>query len=146
MNPFTRLQSSPNMLLTGNRRGVQSRTDRINTTLSVVGDVAIDGRVHTHESIADNFFKTSDRRLKQKISNLDLKKSIDIIKKLQPVTFKYKNQDSTKANVGYIAQDAECVDSSLVNINTNGYYSLNYNDVSVHTTNILRYILQQISE
>jgi hypothetical protein len=55
------------------------------------------------------FSSTSDRRLKKNIKNLDSKKSLDIINKLQPVNFQWKKDNSGEVYTGYVAQDCEAL-------------------------------------
>ncbi len=144
MNPFTRLQSSPSLKLTGNRRGVTSRTDSVNTTLAVVGDMAVDGRLHLEECVADEFLKVSDARLKKNVKQLDTQTSERIVRNLAPVSFTYTG--TNKDSIGYIAQQTETIDSSLVHINKDNVYSMKYGDVSVHTSNVVRSLLERVHE
>jgi len=69
---------------------------------------------------------SSDRRLKQNISyDVDP----DIVDKLKPVSFEYKNTNKTK--YGFIAQDVQKVIPEIVNQMPNSeYLGLDYNDFS----------------
>jgi hypothetical protein len=153
--PFTRLCCKPQALtvtvnndlpqtLTANNRGVLSRTDTTNVSLHVQGDVSIDGRMHIQEVLGDEFLKVSDARKKQSIEAMDEAESIRILKGLEPVSFEYKN---TKApSIGFIAQQAEQIDPTLVAQTTDGYYAMKYGSVSVHTTVAMQALLKRVEE
>lgn len=77
---------------------------------------------------------SSDERLKNDIEDID-GKYVQIADKLKPKTFKYKDDDSSKTNMGFIAQDLEKIISEL-GINSEnfaplqkdeeGYMGINY--------------------
>lgn len=49
----------------------------------------------------------SDRDIKHDIEELDIEKSIEFIKSLKPVSYKYNNGDSDRDHHGFIAQDVK---------------------------------------
>ena len=75
--------------------------------------------------------KTSDRRLKEKIANLDADKVRTLFKKIRPVKFKYK--DWLDNQIGLIAQEfIEVLDdlgidkSDYITVDENDYYGIEY--------------------
>lgn len=154
MNPFTRICCPQQNLevtinnelpqsLTANRTGVQSRTDTENTTLNVVGDVSVDGRMHIAEVLGDTFLKVSDQTLKKDIKNIDLQTSLDILRKVNPVTFKYKS--TNKESTGVVAQELQKIEKTLVHT-TNGLLSVDYDGLNIHAIKAVQYLLQQLEE
>lgn len=145
VRPFTRLtDNSEQQNFTANNRGVVSRTDTVNVSLHVDGDVSIDGRMHLKETVADEFLKVSDVRKKQSIEALDRQESIRILKGLEPVAFEYT---ATKTpSIGFIAQQAEKVDPALVAQTKDGFYAMNYGSVSVHQTVAIKELMQRVEE
>ena len=55
---------------------------------------------------------SSDERLKSDIKDMD-DKYVQIADKLKPKTFKYKNDNPAKTNMGFVAQDLETIISEL---------------------------------
>ena len=154
MNPFSRITSktsqfiishSQSNIFDANRTGVTSRNDQTNVSLHCSGDMSITGRLHNLETISDNFFRTSDERLKTNIQPIDSENSLEIIKRINPVTFDWKKNNSSNSNeTGYIAQEAENIDKRFVRVNDNGMYSMNYDTVSIHTTAALKNVIDRI--
>lgn len=77
---------------------------------------------------------SSDERLKSDIEDMD-NKYIKIADSLKPKTFKYKDDNSSKTNVGFIAQDLETIISELgidsenfapLGKDEEGYMGINY--------------------
>ncbi|WP_379150972.1 tail fiber domain-containing protein [Paenibacillus sp. sgz5001063] len=54
---------------------------------------------------ATNFAQTSSRTFKENITSLPVKKALELLNKLKPVTFNYKAENSKKQNIGFIAED-----------------------------------------
>ena len=77
---------------------------------------------------------SSDERLKSDIEDMD-NKYIQIADSLKPKTFKYKDDDLSKTNMGFIAQDLEAIISELgiesesfapLSKDEEGYMGINY--------------------
>lgn len=60
----------------------------------------VDGNVR-----ATNFAQTSSRTYKENIASLPVKKALELLNKLKPVTFNYKTENGKKQNIGFIAED-----------------------------------------
>ncbi|MRN57169.1 tail fiber domain-containing protein [Paenibacillus monticola] len=54
---------------------------------------------------ATNFAQTSSRTYKENIASLPVKKALELLNKLKPVTFNYKAENAKKQNIGFIAED-----------------------------------------
>ncbi|MNI44501.1 hypothetical protein D3C73_988800 [compost metagenome] len=54
---------------------------------------------------ATNFAQTSSRTYKENIASLPVKKALELLNKLKPVTFNYKTENGKKQNIGFIAED-----------------------------------------
>ncbi|WP_039837759.1 tail fiber domain-containing protein, partial [Paenibacillus sonchi] len=54
---------------------------------------------------ATNFAQTSSRTFKENIASLPVKKALELLNKLKPVTFNYKAENAKKQNIGFIAED-----------------------------------------
>lgn len=164
MNPFTRVCCSGGSssgsttvviqndavprILTGNQTGVTASNDEDPThvTLAIRGDTSISNRLHVKECLADDFFKTSDITKKKDIQQLDLKESEKIVKNMQAIQYKWKDTTKKKTkNIGYSAQQAQQLDNSLVD-ETDAGLTLNYSALTVHTSNVVRSLLNRIDE
>ena len=96
------------------------------------------------------FFQASDKRLKNNIKPLS--KSINLIKKLKPVTFKWKkdifNKNMrNKKDVGFIAQELEeilplCVKN--VNINNDSYKYLKHERIIPYLVNTIQELIERV--
>jgi hypothetical protein len=116
-----------------------STTDDLVASIVATGDILTFG----------NSCAVSDRRLKEDINNLDSIKSLDIISKVKPVEFKWKdklihghNKDTT--NFGFIAQDLENINNKfckktsgdIPNIMKNALHQNNY--IKIDTDHIFK--------
>lgn len=54
---------------------------------------------------ATNFAQTSSRTYKENIASLPVKKALELLNKLKPVTFNYKTENGKQQNIGFIAED-----------------------------------------
>ncbi len=79
------------------------KTPEAGVRLSVDGDIK--AKTITGDIVATTLTQTSSRTVKENISALPLKTAIDLLKKLNPVTFDYKNDSLKKHNIGFIAED-----------------------------------------
>ena len=143
MNPFTRLQDSSfsTGLFLANKRGVLASTDQTNVSLHVTGDASIDGKLHLNELLANEYTEVSDIRKKKNVQNLELQRSIDVVSKLEPISFNYK--DNNKHNYGYSAQEIEKLDPKLIKKLDDGTYTMHYNKLNIHIHNVLKHLLNK---
>lgn len=82
---------------------------------------------------ATGFYSLSDEKLKKGITYIS-PEEYDIIKKLKPAFFTYKEDESDKKHIGFIAQDIIQADTSnrynLVDIDIeSGYMQINYSNM-----------------
>ncbi|WP_052416506.1 tail fiber domain-containing protein [Paenibacillus sp. FSL R5-0912] len=54
---------------------------------------------------ATNFAQTSSRTYKENIASLPVKRALELLNKLKPVTFNYKAENAKKQNIGFIAEE-----------------------------------------
>lgn len=79
--------------------------------------------------VTGSLYNTSDIRLKKNIENITTD-SIDNLFKINPVSYCYKNDSSSKKHYGFLAQDVEKEFPELVeNNNVSGYKTLNYQEL-----------------
>jgi Mg2+ and Co2+ transporter CorA len=133
----------PQNLVAG-ETGVSGPSDTDNVSLHVDGDVSVNGRAHMVEMITDKYYQVSDRNKKDKVEDADTQKSLAVVQQLQPKTYVMKDSKSGKRSIGFIAQDAEEIDSKLVTISEKGDYALNYNEIGVHTTVAVQDVLRRL--
>ena len=96
----------------------------------------------------------SDKRDKQNIENIDIEKSLNIIKDLNPVTFNYKKEldDDKIVHRGLIAQEVEQtlknngIENQVYEINENGRYLLNYIELIPDLINCIKYLSAKIEK
>ncbi|EPR11615.1 tail fiber domain-containing protein [Ruminiclostridium papyrosolvens] len=79
------------------------KTPETGIRLSVDGDIK--AKTITGDIVATTLTQTSSRTFKENIEALPLKTALDLLKKLNPVTFDYKNASLKKHNIGFIAED-----------------------------------------
>lgn len=88
--------------------------------------------------------ETSDIRLKKDISLL--KNSLEIINKLRPVSFNWKNRLNNNKKIGFIAQEVEQLLPEVVVKSPNGYKSIAYSSMVSLLVDGLKRQQQMISE
>lgn len=90
---------------------------------AITGDVTISNNATIGGNVtADNYYHTSDRRLKEDIRPLE--EGENIVARLKPVRFHWKKDD--KPSMGFIAQEVEDVLPQAVITNKNGYKAMDY--------------------
>ena len=117
-------------------------------------DARVDGRVASNLSnksissisisgtlICNELQTDSDRRLKTDICNLDDERCMNIINRLQPKKYRFKN--NPKCRFGLIAQDAKQIVPELVNT-TNETMSINYLEIIPILIGGMKQMKQQI--
>ncbi|MHA6534193.1 tail fiber domain-containing protein [Paenibacillus sp. BAC0078] len=72
-----------------------------------IGKTATDGyKLDVNGNLrATNFSQTSSRTFKENIASLPAKKALELLNKLKPVTFNYKEENGKQQNIGFIAED-----------------------------------------
>lgn len=75
------------------------------------------------------FFDTSDERLK--IFENEINVSIDDIKNIKKSYFYYKHDNNKEKHIGVSAQDIEKLYPEIININSEGYLTVDYSKLSV---------------
>ena len=76
---------------------------------------------------------------KKNIQSLELQKSLDVVSKLKPISFNYK--ENNIHNYGYSAQEIEKLDPKLIKKLDDGTYTMHYNKLNIHIANVLKYLL-----
>lgn len=92
-------------------------------------------------AIANQWETYSDRRIKTSISALD--KGLDVITKLKPVKFKYKNDNTKRTRFGLIAQDVIGILPEVVS-SSDGIYSIDYNMIIPILINAINELSERI--
>jgi hypothetical protein len=105
-----------------------------NAAVSGSNQVRIGDTNITYAGIQIAWSVTSDKRWKKDIQKSNL--GLDFISKLNPVSYKRKNDESNKTEYGFIAQELEDTliksgiqDSGIVSKDKDGMYSVRYNDL-----------------
>ncbi len=96
----------------------------------------------TGTTTADHFNNTSDKSLKKDIKILA--NSIDIINKLEPVSFKWKKNNTP--GFGLIAQDVEKILPEIVDENNHGLKSISYIELIPLLINVIKEQQKQIND
>lgn len=73
---------------------------------------------------------SSDRNLKKDILEIDGSEAINIVTSLNPVTFRWRDQESPTPRYGLIAQDVEEILPEIVSEQKNGYKSISYSSLT----------------
>ncbi|WP_173202612.1 tail fiber domain-containing protein [Sphingopyxis sp. BSNA05] len=97
--------------------------------MTVSNNVTIGG-----DATADNYYHTSDRRLKSNIRPLEEGESI--VAGLRPVRFNWKKGD--KPSIGFIAQEVEDVLPEAVITDGNGFKAMDYDMLAAPMVATLR--------
>lgn len=77
---------------------------------------------------AKDYIQSSDRRLKNIYARVD--DGLDMVMKLNPVTFRWKDKRDDDIHIGFIAQEVQKVCSELVSVGSDGFLSLSYGKMS----------------
>ncbi len=88
---------------------------------------------------------SSDRRLKRNIENIEPDTALDKVLKLQGVTYKwdithhpFRRGMDNKPEIGFIAQDVQKVLPEVVNVEKDGYLSLEYGKIMAVTVEAIK--------
>ena len=122
-------------------------TESLDTKLFVGGAIQTSGDIIAFQSI-------SDKRFKENIE--PLKDDIDIVNKLNPVKFKWKNDLFNKANagkndIGFIAQEIEelipcAVSDAKIELTETDYKYIKYERLIPYLVNNIKYLNSKIVE
>jgi len=86
----------------------------------------------------------SDERLKEDISNLN--EGLEVIKKINPKWFRFKNRKNEKFNVGVIAQDVEPYMPEFIVDDSDGYLNVNYNAIYMSMINAIKELAEKVEK
>ncbi len=93
---------------------------------------------------ASGWTHTSDARLKENVVGID--NALSKIKALNGVYFNWKSDDKKQKQIGFIAQEVLPIIPEAVQKNSDGYYSLAYDDIIPVLTNAIKEQQNQIEE
>lgn len=100
-------------------------------------------KIRVHGNVAaTKFTARSDARLKTNINPIH--NSVDIINKLNGVSFNWKECDQTSLEYGFIAQEVEQIIPSLVSTDVSGYKSVDYAKVCSILVNCNKELIKRI--
>lgn len=108
------------------------------STINITGDTTINGKC----TATRGFYDTSDIRKKNVKSALSLDKCYDLIDKCQEIIYTLKDEPD-KERVGMIAQEVECFFPEIVNVDKDGYKSLDYSKLVVICLRLLKDIIDK---
>lgn len=90
----------------------------IENNLTVTGNLTVYGSI----------FNPSDERLKENINNIHLEKANQLLT-LQPITFQYNSDPKKNLHYGLSAQEVELLFPELISQTSNGYKTVNYQEL-----------------
>ena len=97
-----------------------------------VGNIYSNGDITAQGNItAAGFYESSDKRLKYDLEELPLDLCKKILKTVQPIYFKFKDDEDKKRHIGIIAQELLEICPELVIKGEDGYYRVAYDKLSV---------------
>ena len=90
---------------------------------------------------------SSDIRLKTNISQFNKgEKVIDKINRLNTISYSYISDTTQKQHIGFIAQDFLQDFSEIVNSDPNGFYSLDYQKITVILMECIKELRKELQE
>jgi len=117
---------------------VLSATDTVNVSLHVNGDMSLNGKMHSVEHMTEEGYVVSDRNAKDQIAALER----NLVDQLEPVSYVLKKKSpgdpDRPPTVGFIAQDVEELDPTLVTKTVDGRYALSYRAIGVHAVHAVK--------
>jgi len=115
----------------------------INTTTE---GVDIDGPLNVSDDItAFATLSSSDSRLKQDIEAINSGNALEQVNSLQGVYFKYKEKPQN-LNIGFIAQEVLDIVPEVVQKGSEGYYSLNYANLTALLVEAVKELSKKIED
>ena len=110
------------------------------------GASEIDGALNVSGDItAFATLSSSDSRLKQDIEAINSGKALEQVNNLQGIYFKYREKPET-TNVGFIAQEVLDVVPEVVRTGSEGYYSLNYANLTALLVEAVKELSRKIED
>ena len=121
----------------------------INTTtegVDIDGPLTVDGTLDVSDDItAFATLSSSDSRLKQDIEAINSGKALEQVNSLQGVYFKYKEKPED-TNIGFIAQEVLDVVPEVVRAGSEGYYSLNYANMTALLVEAVKELTNKVKD
>jgi hypothetical protein len=113
-------------------------------SLTVLGGASISKDVYVGGTVTSS----SDIRLKKNISPLkeDDEKFLNSIEKIRTIRYNYKNDDTMTNHIGFIAQDFKHMFPELLRCTDGGFYSLDYQKMSVILLECVKELRSEIRE
>ena len=111
-------------------------------SLTVLGGASISRDVYVGGTVTSS----SDIRLKTNIEDFNTSKMLDKIDNIRSIKYNYKNDDSNTPYVGFIAQDFIEDFPELLRCPQGGYYSLDYQKVSVILMECIKELKTELSQ
>ncbi len=99
--------------------------------VTVKDDLTVHGKITSYGG-----WSSSDRRLKKNIKQIH--NALDKVDKLTGVYFNWKNASQPNRQVGFIAQDVQKVLPEVVSKGANGYYSVEYGNITALITEAVK--------
>ncbi len=110
--------------------------------LSVVGNVKATGNIDGTAVAC-----SSDMRFKRDV--LDLDETLELIKRLRPVSYKWRTESfperhfNARPQIGFLAQDVEALIPEVVHTSEDGYKSLDYSRLTVILTKAIQSLVEK---
>ena len=122
-------------------------SDTSNPLFHANGDGVFNGTLRVAKLIADDMETTSDERVKVKVE----KQISNIIRNLQPVSYVLTDKQGNekrggRRTVGFMAQQLEKLDPTVVSKNNIGDYSVDYRALGVHCIQAVQVLQKQIDD
>lgn len=127
----------------GDIRGYRINAD---STISAGGNITSGGNItaSTGTVTATAMYQTSDIRKKDVKSELDLQKCYDLIDKCSTVVYSWKNDEEHRDQIGMIAQEVYEFFPEIVNIDEEGFMSLDYAKLTVICIRVLKDLIDKV--
>lgn len=110
------------------------------------GASEIDGALNVSGDItAFATLSSSDSRLKQDIEAINSGKALEQVNNLQGIYFKYREKPEN-TNIGFIAQEVLDVVPEVVRTGSEGYYSLNYANLTALLVEAVKELSRKIED
>ena len=115
-------------------------------TPSITNKLQVDGHVHagTNYMYAQNFIQTSDSRLKDVYGKVD--NGLDIVMKLNPVNYRWKNHKDDYIHIGFLADEVEDIRPELVYYDIEKYSNLAYANITAINTAAIQTLYGKVKE
>jgi hypothetical protein len=111
-------------------------------SLTILGGASISKDVYVGGTVTSS----SDIRLKSNVENFNTSKMLDKIDNIRSIKYNYKSDDSNTPYVGFIAQDFIEDFPELLRCPEGGYYSLDYQKVSVILMECVKELKTELSQ